>query len=322
MNSGFVFARAVCASCVAGLAMLLPAQAAGPLVDVQWLGEHINDSRLVIIDLRKKEDFEAGHIPGAVNATYGEFGWRDEVDGVVGQLPDAPKLYVRVGILGISQESDVVIVPYGEDGTDIGAGTRVYWTLKVLGHEDVHLLDGGFRSWKQAGLELETGEVPPETVGPYGGDVDNMSLRIDSELLQKQIEAGNFIPVDARPYEQWSGQEKHPKARIPGAIPTALRLPYEELVDPETGLFRSAEQIEAVAKKYGLELDGKKPLAAYCNTGHWASIAWFALSEVVGRKNVKLYDGSMVAWTQDSDRPLINAPTRLEQLIERILGGG
>ena len=305
-------------------AFSLPAHAAGPLVDVQWLNANVNDSNLIVIDLRKKADFLAGHIPGAVNAEYGQFGWRDEVDGIVGQLPDAPKLYVRVGGLGVDQESQVVIVPYGKTATDIGAGTRVYWTFKILGHEKVALLDGGFQRWQEQGLEVEKGEVKTQTAGPYGGDVDINRLRIDTELLQRQIEAGNFIPVDARPYEQWSGMEKHEKARVAGAIPSAVRLPYQDLVDPETGLFRSAEEIIAAAEKYGLALDpdGNKPLAPYCNTGHWASVAWFAMSEVVGRKNVKLYDGSMVAWTQDSERPLINAPTRLEQLIERFFGGG
>ena len=307
---------------LAALAASLPAQAERPLVGVQWLVEHVNDADLVIVDLRKKEDFAAGHIPGAVNAEYGKFGWRDEVDGIIGQLPEPPKLYVRVGGLGIEQESQVVIVPYGNTSSDIGAGTRVYWTFKVLGHDNVALLDGGFRSWQEQELEQETGDVKPQTAGPYRGDVDLNMLRVDTELLQRQIKAGNFVPVDARPYDQWSGVEKHPKARIAGSLPGAVRLPQEELIDPETGLFRSAEQITEVAQKYGLDLDGTKPLAPYCNTGHWASVAWFALSEVLGKRNVKLYDGSMVAWTQDPKRPLINAPTRFEQLIRRVFGDG
>ena len=319
MSSKLLLAKSVCAALAA---FSLSARAAGPLVDAQWLNQHVNDSELVIIDVRKKSDFVAGHIPGAVNAEYGEFGWRDEVDGIVGQLPDPPKLYVRVGSLGVDQQSQVVIVPYGDTASDVGAATRVYWTFKILGHENIAILDGGFRSWKQANLELETGEVDPQNIGPYGGDVDINMLRIDTELLQRQIDAGNFIPVDARPYEQWSGKEKHPQARVAGAIPGAVRLPYHELVDPETGLFKSAEHIKDVAQRYGLGFEDSKPLATYCNTGHWASVAWFALSELAGRKNVKLYDGSMVAWTQDSDRPLINAPTRLEQLVERLFSGG
>lgn len=294
---------------------------AEPLVDAAWVKNRLEDSSVVLIDLRVAEDYVDGHIPGAVNATYGKFGWREEVDGIIGQLPPLETINEKIGSLGIDSSKHVVVIPYGDNSSDVGSATRVYWTFKVLGHDNVSLLDGGQKSWRgQPRYELESGEGPSIVPASFSGSVDQ-KLLIDTEQLVAKVESGAVLPIDARPDSQWYGDEKHPKARISGAIPNAQRLPQADLVDPTTGKFYTTGAILEVAEGYGWEPDGSKALVSYCNTGHWASLAWFALSEIANVPNVALYDGSMVAWTQDENRPLINEPSRVKQLTDMLLGG-
>lgn len=296
-----------------------PALAARPLVDAGWVEARRADSHVVLLDLRKAEDYAAGHIPGAINAAYGEFGWRETIDEVVGMLPPLATINERIGSLGIDPSKHVVIVPYGANSTDVGSAARVYWTFKVLGHDKVSLLDGGMNAWtKQPQFSLQTTEVEAVDAGAYPGQVDEQ-LVIDTASLVARLESGDVQPIDARTDEQWHGEAKHPKALAYGAIETAERLPQAELVDGETGKFISADAIRAAAVAHGWEIGEAKPLVSYCNTGHWASTVWFALSEVAGVDNVALYDGSMVAWTRDESHPLINQPSRGQQLLNKVL---
>ena len=291
---------------------------AAPLVTVDWVTDRMGDGNVLLVDLRKDEDYASGHIQGALSAPYGKFGWRETVDGIVGMLPPLETINERIGSLGVTQEKHVVVIPYGDSSSDVGAATRVYWTFKVLGHDDVSLLDGGMNAWTAQDLfTLETKAIEPLAAASYPGIVDQ-GLLIDTMSLIDLVESGKVQPVDARTDPQWEGKEKHPKARIPGAIPTANRLPQSDLVDPDTGMFVTKGQVIEIADSNGWNPSETKPLVSYCNTGHWASTAWFAMSEVAGLEGVKLYDGSMVAWTQDEANPLINSPGRLEQLLENL----
>lgn len=301
-------------------ASCFPAMAAEPLVDAGWLSERRGDPQLVVVDIRKEEDYAQGHIPGAVRATYGEFGWRETVDGVIGMLPPLEAINAKIGSLGIDPATHVVVVPYGANSTDVGAAARVYWTFKVLGHGKVSLLDGGMNAWtSQDEYLLRTKADAPAAASPYPGRVDRQ-LVIDTAGLLAKVESGEVQPVDARTDEQWNGEKKHPKALAFGAIATAQRLPQADLIDPDTGRFVPAAEVLKVARAHGWQADGDRPLVSYCNTGHWAATAWFALAEVAEIEDVVLYDGSMVAWTRDEANPLINQPSRAQQLLNKVVG--
>lgn len=129
-----------------------------PLVDTAWLSGHLGSPGLVVIDVRAPakdvDPYAAGHVPGARAAAYSSFGWRATVDGVREQLPPIPQIETLIAGLGVGPRSHVVIVPAGETATDFGAATRVYWTFKVLGHEAVSILDGGWRAWTAAGKSV------------------------------------------------------------------------------------------------------------------------------------------------------------------------
>jgi thiosulfate/3-mercaptopyruvate sulfurtransferase len=110
-----------------------PAAAADPLVSVEWLNSHRADANLVVLDVRHTEgegSYAAGHIPGAISASFETAGWRVTRDGVPLSVPTKEQLATLIGGLGISNDSTVVVVPAGENVQDFGAGARVLWTLK------------------------------------------------------------------------------------------------------------------------------------------------------------------------------------------------
>lgn len=270
--------------------------ASQPLVDAAWLNGHLGSARLVVIDVRSPakgvDPYAAGHVPGSVSAAYSTFGWRAEVEGVREQLPPLPQIEALIAGLGVGPRSHVVIVPTGATAADFGAATRVYWTFKVLGHERVSILDGGWRAWTAAGLPEDTASPAPR--------MGRFKARFRPELLADTAEVARAADsgvrlVDARPPAQFSG------ASIPGAV----NVPLTEVYDAASGRFADRATVARVAAAQGVDV--AKPAITYCNTGHMGSVDWFALREVLGQKNVKLYDGSMAAWTADPSRPVAKA---------------
>ena len=280
------------------------AHAAQPLVDVAWVKANGGKPGVVILDIRNKLDggsrkaFEAGHIPGAVYSDYLKAGWRAKVDGVPGQLAPLPKLEALIGGLGIGNESHVVVVAAGVSALDMGSATRVYWTFKVLGHDAVSILDGGYKAYKNAGHPVERGWNAPTPA------VFKAALRremiADRKAVRAAIKAGTPL-IDFRPPEQYRGKKAHKAAKRPGTIPGAVNLPEGKLTQ-RGGYFVGAGRVEALLGEVGLTGEGEQ--ISFCNTGHWASLGWFAASEIGGNKKVKLYDGSMVDWSARKDLPI------------------
>jgi thiosulfate/3-mercaptopyruvate sulfurtransferase len=266
-----------------------------PLVDAQWAAANAGKPGIVFLDLQSGADFQAGHIPGAVNTNYGKDGWRaDRADKVPDMLP--PKLEPLgelIGKLGIDNATHVVLVPVGATATDMGAATRVYWTFKVLGHDKVSILDGGMTGYDRDDKRPRAkGAVKPEP------KVFKVNLRpemvITMQDVQKALAAGTLL-VDMRPEDQFVGINRHPKATESGTIPGARNLPNTWLFVNAGGQFRNKSQLEQLYKVANVPTTGEQ--IAFCNTGHWASIGWFVSSELLGNNNVKMYDGSMTEWT-------------------------
>jgi len=275
-----------------------------PLVDAAWLSENLNQEDLVILDIRDAtkngDPYAEGHVPGAISARYSEAGWRTTVDGIPGMLPPEEQIEKVIQGLGVNEDSHVVIIPAGTDASEFGGATRVYWTFKVLGHDAVSILDGGYAAWTKAG-----GEVSKEPVIAEAGDFNaefRPELLADVKEVQDAI-AGDTNLVDARSVAQFIGKEKTNTVQALGTVPTSVNINFDKFYHPEKPGFASAEEIAALTKTASVTDD--KGLITFCNTGHLASIAWFGLSEVEGLKNVRLYDGSMSQWTADASRPVV-----------------
>ena len=288
----------------------LKSYAAEPLISVDWLKSNLSNEKLIVLDIRNKIDggskdaFEVSHIPTAVYSNYLEDGWRTTVDGIVGKLPPLKDLEILIGGLGINNDSHVIVVPGGVSSTDFGSASRVYWTFKVLGHNNVSILDGGYAAWiGQLPTQIETGTVNP-TTAIFKADFQSKYLATTEDVVNA-LANNSSVLVDARPEEQFLGKSKSGKALAAGTIPGSFNLQQQTLVEDNTSFFKDAITVAQLVKEVGIEsTEGE---IAFCNTGHWATVAWFALSEVLGHDNVKNYDGSMVEWTADPVRPLENS---------------
>ena len=243
-------------------------------------------------------DFAAGHIPGAVFSPYSHWRGPPQNPGAV-RSPEEFGEVVRG--LGIEANTPVVIVHAGSNQTDMGAAARVFWTLRSLGLEDLALVNGGFRAWSEAGLPVSTDpvDVAPSTFAPEWSD----DFRVTTEDIEALIGSGAAALVDARPSSFFDGRQW--SIARPGTIRGAHSLTYEDWFDGTRML--PSERIAEIAATRGREA---ALTVSFCNTGHWAAINWFALSEIAGVPDTRLYAESMAEWTA-AGRPLDNAPNRV-----------
>jgi len=306
-------------------AAVMSAQAA-PLVDTGWLAGKLDDDKVVLIDLRNKldggsyETYLEGHVPSAIHSDYLQDGWRVGRDDVVGLLPDAAQFETLARKLGVSDDSHVVLVPAGVNSTDFGSSARAYWTFKVFGHDNVSILDGGYAAWKAAyPSRIETGAPVAPAPGNFTARFRPQGY-VTTDEVRQIVDAGKGATLlDGRTREQFLGDAKHPKAAAGGRIPGAELIFQENAYDLASNRLKSVTDLQAI---YG-DLDPQLPIVSYCNTGHWAATNWFVLSEVLGREDVKLYDGSMVEWTADGANPLLAGESNMDKVknfLKGILG--
>jgi thiosulfate/3-mercaptopyruvate sulfurtransferase len=301
----------------AALAAASAAAHAGPLVSVQWLAGHRAEPDLVVLDVRSAIDgggtkaYLEAHIPGSVHSDYDRGGWRVTVHNVAFMLPSVLEIQNLIGDLGIDEHSHVVVVPAGVNYTDFGSAARVYWTLKVAGVPNVSILDGGIAAWKQAGLPVESGNHAATAktlfVNPDKSALANLS---DVERIEQ---SGGATLIDARPASFFTGKEKGSKVAAYGHIPGALNLDSAEFYDAKTNRLKPHDTLAAIASHLPAG-----PLVSYCNTGHWSATDWFVLHELLGRKDVKVYDGSMLQWAADPQRPVESARTKWDDLKKKL----
>ncbi len=291
----------------------------GPLVNVDWLAQNKDAEDLVVLDIRSaidgsdRGDYEAGHIPGALYSSYSEAGWRvEDADGVPGTLPPTEDLETLIGELGIDNDTHVVVAPAGVGSTDFGSAARIYWTFRVLGHDAVSILNGGHEAWVEAGHDVATGGNEPERTAEFEAEFRD-ELIADADAVDAAREAGVQL-VDNRPAEQFAGEEQHPAAAASGTIPGAQNLAHHELTEAGSAFLLDEGSLNALMDQAGVEDDGTS--ITFCNTGHWAAIGWFAMSEVAGHEGVAMYDGSMVEWSRDENRPLQTARSGLGAVVD------
>jgi len=300
-------------------AFVLPvaADSVAPLVSTQWLKDRLSDPAIVVLDIRSAIDgggveaYAKAHIPGAVHSDYDKAGWRVTRNGVPFMLPTLPELEKLIGETGIDEDNHVIVVPAGVHATDFGSAARVYWTLKAAGHPAVSILDGGFSAWQAASFPIQIGKNPPSP--KIFTAKHDASLLAEVEAVERNADA---TLVDARPASFFEGKQKAPAAKAYGRIPGALNLDSAKFYDPATNRLRPKDQLQSIAASLPAG-----PVIAYCNTGHWAATDWFVLSAVLGRPNVRLYDGSMVEWTAEPRRPVASSRTRWDDL-KKVVGLG
>ncbi|SDL42758.1 thiosulfate/3-mercaptopyruvate sulfurtransferase [Franzmannia pantelleriensis] len=289
-----------------------------PLVDADWLDRHLDEDNLVVLDVRSDIDggggrdaFEAAQIPGSLHTRYGEDGWRESRNDVAGLMPAVDELEQLIGGLGISNEHNVVIVPAGTGPTDFGTAARIYWSFKILGHDQVAILDGGFAGWQQQGFEVTSGPTPSVEPAPFQAELREALIATTEQVEEARQRQAQL--VDARPSDYFTGETTSPAVREAGTIPGARSLPHRSHLNDRNGAFY-LDTAGLDARINAAELSRDERTIAFCNTGHWAATDWFVLSEIAGFDDVAMYDGSMAAWTVSESRPVQLARRGLELL--------
>lgn len=289
------------------------AWAAQPLLTPSELDAARQQPSVRVIDIRPPDAYVAGHIPGAVSAPYAQ--WRGPANNP-GQLPPLDKLTQLVRSLGVDQGTHAVVVSSGADSTDFGASARVYWTLKYLGLKDLSVLNGGLKAWSDAGLPQD--QAAPTVAASAFEPVLDESIIATTEQVARQVGNPQVRLVDARPLDFYLGKVKAPTAQVPGTIQGAVNVENGRWFKPGTSIFVSEDEARKIAAD--LLPDPKSETISFWNTGHWAATDWFALSEVVGQKNVRLYPESMAEWSQDPNRPMEHVPGRGSQILDKLKG--
>lgn len=282
--------------------------AASPLVDVGWIKQHSCDENVRVLDIRNpldgatRTDYLKGHIPCAVYTNYLTGGWRTMVNKVPGQLPSTDKIAKLIGNLGIDNNTHVVIYHHGKSALDLGSATRVYWTLKVLGHDNTSILNGGYLAYIS-----DKKNKPQKGNNKVSAKTFKAQLRSDmmasAEDVKMAIDDSSVQLIDLRPRHQYIGINRHPKAKRNGTIPSAKNLPESWMTVNGGGTIRNNNDLAKLYDIAGIDSSGKQ--INFCNTGHWASLGWFVSSELMGNDSARLYDGSMVEWTANNSLPMV-----------------
>lgn len=282
-----------------------PAMAADPLVGTGWVKSNLGKPGIVFLDVTSSAAaYAKGHVPGAVFTDYKKDKWRVDTKKnghkVAGVLPPVDHMEKLIGKLGIGSDDHVVIIANGSGAAEMGTATRLYWTFLVLGHDNVSIMDGGMAAWKKDKsnpLETAANKPAPKTFKANLND----ALIATTEEVKAAMSDGTTL-IDSRPAAQNLGIIKSGKVRTFGTIPGSISVPGEYMTVNNGGQLRSKASLAKLYEISGAPMSGKS--ITFCNTGHWASLGWFAEYALLGNKESAMYDGSLTEWTTDDNAPM------------------
>ncbi len=268
------------------------------LVSTGWLAERLGDTGLVVAEVDENPDlYEEGHIPAAV-----KLHWKDDLqDPLIRDVVSKDEFERLLGSRGIGNDTTVVL--YGDKNNWFAA--YAYWYLKIYGHEDVRLLDGGRQKWIEEGRELTT-DAPAVTPASYTARERDESIRVRRDVVLAKLHTGVAL-VDVRSPAEYSGELMAPPgyeqegASRTGHIPGAQSVPWATAVRDD-GTFKSADELTEIYSGKGVTSD--KEVHAYCRIGERSAHTWFVLRELLGYGDVKNYDGSWTEWGNLVDVPI------------------
>jgi thiosulfate/3-mercaptopyruvate sulfurtransferase len=260
------------------------------LVSTDWVAQHRNDTsaRIVEVDVDTAA-YDQGHVPGAVG-----WNWSTELcDTVVRDIVPKAKLENLLAMSGITPQTTIVL--YGDNNNWFAAWA--FWQLKVYGHQDVRIMDGGRKKWLAEGRELDTTKTQGTTTRYAAKDPD-YSIRSFLTEVQAAYKRSDTVLVDVRSPAEFTGEILAPPG-LPetcqrgGHIPGAKSIPWGKACN-EDGTFKSRDELMALYNGQGVTAD--KNVIAYCRIGERSSHTWFVLKYLLGFQNVKNYDGSWTEW--------------------------
>ena len=266
-----------------------------PLVSVQWLAEHLEDPAVVIlevsIDPLDKADYRFGHIPGAHFVYWKDLLWHDSDR----EFPSADVLAKRLCALGVSDDTTVALV-----GDPFQFAAYAYWVMTMSGQEErCRLVDGGRRTWVAEERPLTT-DIPEAAIGDLTPGAVDFSPRIGRDEVRAGLGPDGPLLIDMRSPEEYRGERVSPPwlafdhgAERGGHIPGAHNL-FIDNVLTDTGTLLPRDELRERFEAVGLTDD--VDIVTYCRLSHRGSLAWFILTRLLGKSNVRVYDGSWTEW--------------------------
>lgn len=274
------------------------------LVSTRWVREHLGRPGIKLVEVDVDTNaYDAGHIPGAVG-----FNWQTQLqDTLRRDIPSKEAFEKLLGGHGIGNDDTVIL--YGDNHNWFAA--YAFWLLKIYGHRDVRLMDGGRAKWLNEDDTELTVEKPSISAVTYRASGPDFTIRTRIVDVIGSLEAGSADFVDVRSPDEFTGRVLSPPglsetAQRGGHIPGAKSVPWATAVNPD-GTFRSLDEL----RKIYLETAGvsaARPTVAYCRIGERSSHSWFVLKYLLGLPDVRNYDGS---WTEYGS--MVGLPIEREQ---------
>lgn len=269
------------------------------LVDADWVAQHGADSNVVLVEVDEDTTaYDGGHIAGAV-----KIDWKlDLQDPIRRDFVNKEQFEALLSARGIG--NDDIVVLYG--GNNNWFASYAYWYFKLYGHNDARLLDGGRKKWELEARELTTETVTRPATEYKAGEPD-LAIRAFRDEVVASIGADGL--VDVRSPDEYAGRLLAPahlpqeQAQRGGHVPTAINVPWSKAANDD-GTFKSDEQLRELYENAGLDFG--RDIIAYCRIGERSAHTWFVLHELLGKENVKNYDGS---WTEYGS--LVGVPVAL-----------
>ena len=269
------------------------------LVDAGWLAAHLSDPsvRVVEVDVSPAR-YNEWHIDGAL--LWNVYSDLKDADY---RLRDTRTLQTLLERSGVAPDSTVAFYGYAPE---LGM-----WLMKLCGHRDVRILDCSRETWQAAGHPWHT-EAETATQSTYSLGAQDPSLRADRAYVEAALSASAATLLDVRTSAEYRGERfwpsgaPEPTGRA-GHIPGAVHVPLDDIRDSR-GALRSPEELR---ERFSGQLDGDRELITYCTVGGRATTAWFVLTYLFGRDNVRVYDGGWAEWGHAPDTAIdVGSPRR------------
>lgn len=256
------------------------------IIEVEELVEIIHDDSVIVLDLRKPDQFRTNHIPNAINI------WRSEIQSdsfpYQGMLAEKHLLESVFGSKGI--KNDQFLIMYDDKGSC--EATRLWWMLNYYGYEKMAILNGGITAWNEVdSLTARVKQYPKATFKLP--DIVRPETIVKAAKLVDMRDSVTLL--DTRTKSEFTGEVLKSGAMLRGRIPGSKHIDWIDAVDPITNKFRSIDELDSLYKQ--VVDSANSQIVTYCHSGVRSSHTFFILSELLGYTNVQNFDGSWVEWT-------------------------
>lgn len=263
-------------------------QLTGHVIDIDGLKKIIAHDSIVLIDTRKPEEYQLGHIAGAINIYRSDI-QNDSLpySGMIASKLKIEHLFSNKGI-----ENNDYLILYDDRGSCDAA--RLWWVLDYYGFHKTALLDGGIKQWiKGDSLSQDTFKRNKTSFTLSNDMVTDRHISLE-ELNSTRVDS-SLVIIDSRTQEEYSGEHLKNGAFDQGRIPGSLNIDWSRAINSDKGTFKTKEEIKAIYAAKGI--DSTTSVVVYCHSGVRSAHTTFVLTELLGYKNVKNYDGSWIEWS-------------------------